>query len=371
MSKKASFLVFKDKLFLPSESFIERAYTGFNTLEPVFTGRVSGDIPINTEVLDLRVAYKSVLTSLQLKQLLNAPRSILDLIAPHKPKLIHAHFGRSGLYALPIAKALSIPLAVTYHGGDATKKKHYTNNPFKAYNRHYKMLLAEADLLLPVSDFIRDRVISLAADPQKVITHYNGVDPEKFTPGEKRKEIIFAGRMVEKKGLDVLAEAFTKYGPLPEGWVLRLFGDGPLRAKAETALKSAGVNARFEGWLPANEMPDVLKHAALVLIPSRTASTGDSEGLPMISMEAMMSGAAIIAAHHAGLPEAIDEGKTGYLFEEGGSAQFADLLEKLFAQDDPLEHCRALGKAGLKKAQKQFNVLTQSKALEEKLVGLL
>ena len=186
MTEPRYFLAYCDKLFTPSESFIPRGYSAFSRLKPVYIGHeLKGPVPEGAEVIELgplhgpggEAAFKQLGTiSAKLETTLKA----LDPVA------IHASFGKSGAYALPLARRLSLPLAVTYYGGDATKTANTKDSFIRVYNRRRAKLWKEADLILPCSAFIRDELIAKGAPPEKMIVHHNTADPSVFQPGEKR-----------------------------------------------------------------------------------------------------------------------------------------------------------------------------------------
>jgi glycosyltransferase involved in cell wall biosynthesis len=200
-----------------------------------------------------------------------------------------------------------------------------------------------------------------------MIVHYNGADPSRFMPGQKSKLILFAGRWVEKKGIDTLVAALTRLGPKLDGWRVRLIGDGPLKPKLEGQLRSSGVDVEMPGWVPADQMPRHFAEAMIHCVPSRRAATGDAEGLPTVCIEAMLSGCALAATSHAGIPECVKDGVTGLLSPEGDDAAFASRLEKLTGD---IEATLAMGAAGRALALRDFNLDLQSKRLQDLLLDV-
>lgn len=355
-------LSYSDKLFTPSESFIPRAYHAFETVKPLFIGHDrKGPTPPGFEALELG-AFHGGLGETGFKQLGLVGRELRETLAHFNPVAIHANFGKSGAYALPLARALKIPLIVTYHGGDATKTSNTKDSRLRVYNRRRQALWDEAALLLPVSDFIRRELLAKGAPDEKMVVQYNGVDPEKFTPGEKENVLLFAGRWMEKKGIETLIRALTKIDPeILKNWRIRLLGDGELKPKLLPLLEAAGVKAELPGWIPADEMPRHFEEAAIACVPSNRAASGDAEGLPMVCMEAMFAGCALAATAHAGIPECVVDGETGYLVEERDADALADRLTKLMS--DPAA-TRAMGEKGRARAMEKFNLNIQSKKLE-------
>ena len=358
-------LAYSDKLFTPSESFIPRGYRSFDRLEPVFIGHErKGPTPEPFRAFELG-DYHGLTGEAGFKQLGTISGRLDRLVKELAPVAIHASFGKSGAYALPLARAYNLPLVVTYYGGDATKTSNTKDSAVRVYNRRRAALWKEAALILPCSDFIRRELQAKGAPDEKMVVHHNTADPDRFSPGTKENIILFAGRWTEKKGIDTLIRALARLGPRLEGWRVRLLGDGDLKAELLPLLAEAGVEVELPGWIPADEMPRHFAEAAIACVPSQRAASGDAEGLPLVCIEAMLSGCALAATRHAGIPECVKDGETGYLVDEGDHEALADRLGRMI--DDP-EKTRAMGEAGRAFALSDFNLVTQSKRLEDHIL---
>ena len=367
MTAQRRFLAYCDKLFTPSESFIPRGYSAFSKLKPVYIGHeLKGPVPEGAEVIELGPLH-GLGGEAGFKQLGRISRRLEKTLRDLDPVAIHASFGKSGAYALPLAEKLNLPLAVTYYGGDATKTANTKNSLFRVYNRRRAQLWREADLILPCSRFIHDELASKGAPRGKMVVHHNTADPARFEPGEKRDLLVFAGRWTEKKGIDTLIAALARLGEELEGWTVRLIGDGDLKAPLVERLEQAGVQAELPGWVPADEMPAQWAEARIAVVPSKRAQSGDAEGLPLVCIEAMLSGCALAATRHAGIPECVKDGETGYLVDEGDDAALADRLARMLTDR---ERTARMGEAGRELALESFNLQTQSRKLEGYLMDL-
>lgn len=366
-------LAYSDKLFTPSESFIPRGYSAFERLRPVYIGHDrKGPGPEGAEVIELNRLH-GPLGEVGFKQFGVISARLETHLRALNPVAIHASFGKSGAYALPLAKRLNLPLAVTYYGGDATKTSNTKNSYIRVYNRRRAALWRDADLILPCSDFIRRELLGKGAPDDKMIVHHNTADPAVFQPGRKENLIVFAGRWSPKKGIDTLIQALTQLGDSLDGWTVRLCGNKP-EADRDTfeqdlhdTLSASGVKVELAGWVPADEMPKHWAAARIACIPSKRAPSGDAEGLPLVCIEAMLSGCALAATRHAGITECVKEGETGYLVDEGDANGLAEILKRMLADPDTTSN---MGEAGRAFALEHFNLQTQSRRLEEHLLGL-
>jgi colanic acid/amylovoran biosynthesis glycosyltransferase len=367
MSTQRRFLAYCDKLFTPSESFIPRGYSAFSKLKPVYIGHeLKGPVPEGAEVIELGPLHGAG-GEAAYKQLGTISAKLQNAMEEVEPVAIHASFGKSGAYALPLAERLNLPLAVTYYGGDATKTTNTKDSFVRVYNRRRAKLWREADLILPCSQFIHDELAGKGAPTDKMAVHHNTADPSRFEPGEKKDLLVFAGRWTEKKGIDTLIAALARLGEELNGWTIRLIGDGDLKEELVAKLQEAGVAAELPGWVPADEMPKHWAEARIAVVPSKRAKSGDAEGLPLVCIEAMLSGCALAATRHAGIPECVKDGETGYLVDEGDDAALADRLARMLSDRERTDR---MGEAGRAFAMESFNLQTQSRKLESYLIDL-
>src|SRR6266851_1613259 len=211
---RETLLVYRHCLAPLSEvGFLRRFYIGFEHLAPVWLGCHidAGGVMLTGD--PLRLGRGGPLGALD--RTLFRHCGILppapDLPAL-RPRLIHAHFGRGGALALPIARALKIPLVVTFHGADATKETHYRRRLVPhIYQRRLAALQREAALFVCVSEFVRERLLARGFPPDKLEIIHQGVEigdappPSPSSPADP--VVLFVGRLVEKKGVSDLIAA--------------------------------------------------------------------------------------------------------------------------------------------------------------------
>jgi colanic acid/amylovoran biosynthesis glycosyltransferase len=360
-------LVYRDRIVPRSEAhFLRRLYIGFERLKPVWVGRHRGDGLEDLGVEPLMLGRDGMLGAVDrnlFKHLGTLPPTP-DLRALN-PLLVHAHFGRGGALALPIARALGVPLVVTFHGGDATKDKHYQRRLVPTiYQQRTAALQRDAALFICVSDFIRDRLLARGFPADKLLVHHYGVE---FDDGEDMKRpnsagpyFLFAGRFVEKKGIPVLIEAMRRLDREGKNVQLMLIGDGPIAGELQCVAADLR-NVSFPGWLPNRELRGWMRGALAVCVPSVEAASGDAEGLPNVVIEAMAAGVPVVATHHAGIGEAVEHDRTGLLVPPGDATALTAALRRLVDNHDI---ARAMGEEARRVALDKFDAMTQSRRLE-------
>jgi glycosyltransferase involved in cell wall biosynthesis len=272
-----------------------------------------------------------------------------------RPALIHAHVGTDGLLVLPLARMLGVPLITSLRGYDVTRSDSALLRSGRLSWMRYalgkKQLQRGGALFLAVSDALRERAVARGYPEARTLTHYNGVDLDRFRPDLTPREpglVLHVGRLVEKKGTTVLIEAFAKIADAK----LIIIGDGPLRASLERQAREMGDRVRFLGALPSDEVTNWMRRASVLAAPSMTAADGDAEGLPNVVVEAAASGLPVVGTNHSGIPEAVDEGVTGFLVPEGDSGALAARLAELLGSESLR---RNMGIAARRLAERKFN----------------
>jgi glycosyltransferase involved in cell wall biosynthesis len=154
------------------------------------------------------------------------------------------------------------------------------------------------------------------------------------------KYIAYAGRFSVEKGIDILLEAARKSPELP----VSLAGDGPIMPQL---VAKAPENARFVGALHRAELAGFYRKARFLVVPSLCFESGS-----LVTAEAMSHGLPVIASRIGGLPEMVEDGVTGLLFEPGDAEDLAGKMKLLW---EGSRLCRKMGRAGREKAMRQYN----------------
>ena len=363
-------LVYRHRLIPLSEAaFVGRFYSGFERLSPVWLGyHLDKGASIVTDK-PLRIGRDGALGALDraLFRHLGVMPPAPDLRRV-KPRVIHALFGRGGAMALPLARALGVPLVVTFLGADATKEKHYQRRLIPpVYARRLAALQREAALFTCLSGFLRDTLVARGFPPEKIEVIHHGaaivdVPPEPLA--NRVPYLLFVGRFVEKKGVTYLLDAMRVLRMRGLATRLVLIGDGPLGPQLREQARDI-ADIEFLGWLPTPEIRRWMRSALALCVPSVTAADGDAEGLPTVVFEAMSEGTPVVGSRHAGIPEAVISGDTGLLVAEadteGLAASLAELIETPGLR-------QSLGAAASIAARERFDARRQSRRLEQALL---
>jgi len=285
----------------------------------------------------------------------------------HGPQVVHVHFGTCGPAGMALADKLQIPLVVTFHGQDATKRREEAVKSHRGREllRNKDRMIETAGAFIAVSDYIRQRLLEQGYPDEKIILHRNGIDLDFFSPrtNQPREPIVmFVGRFVEKKGIPYLIEAAQILRDQGTRFELVLIGGGPLEAELKEAAAEAGIPCRFEGFLHVREVRNWLEKASVVAVPSVVAANGDSEGLPTILLEAQAMAVPIVATRHSGIPEGVIDGATAEIIEERDTAALAEKLRSFLESPDMV---RAYGEAGRQFVSENFDIRTQAAGLED------
>lgn len=228
-----------------------------------------------------------------------------------KPAVIHAHWIIPG--GLIAKLAPWIPRVITTHGGDVYA---LNSNPLFAL----KKSIIKNSAVTTVNLEMRDQLISKGLVSDAAVIPM-GVKITNLNATKKPLQVIFVGRLVEKKGLEYLLQAIAGID-----CNLKIIGDGPLR---ESLQASAPANAEFLGQQPKNIVMQTIAESELMVIPSVVAKSGDREGLPVTLMEAAANKTAVIATDMSGINDVIIDGESGLLVAEKDVQGLKDAIQKV------------------------------------------
>ncbi len=206
--------------------------------------------------------------------------------------------------------------------------------------------LGLVDALVCVSEAAAE---TYRTDGRTVTVIENGIAPPRATRDatEVRTEfglpaetplVVMAARFTQQKGHALLLDALPRLVAAQPDVVVLLAGDGPLRREIEAAVAERGLSAQVRSLGYRDDVPDLIAAADLVVLPSAF------EGLPLVVLEAMAAGRAVVATRVAGTAEAVEDGVTGWLVPTGDAAALGDALGRALADSPARTRAAAAGR---------------------------
>ncbi len=178
-----------------------------------------------------------------------------------------------------------------------------------------------ADVLLPLTEFARDRFIAGGLPPEKLLVKPNFVadpGPRSIRPSEGAT-VLYVGRLSPEKGIETLLDAWRQAAL--DGLELVVVGDGPLQAAVRA---SAPPGVRLVGRLGSGEVRDLMLNARAIVFPSVCY-----EGQPMVLLEALAAGLPLVVSNVGGIPDTVNATKTAVVAEPGDRSGWAATLGAL------------------------------------------
>ena len=292
-------------------------------------------------------------------------RELRTFLKENRVEAILAEFGTRALAVYPLAREMGLPCFTYFRGADASKALGISNIPGA-----YAKMMPNLAGVFSVSQFLLDNLARHGVRHDNAHVIPTGVDVRRFSPGEKRSgSCLMVGRLIEKKAPLITLRAFLDATAEENGAHLDVIGDGPLLADAQALVAQAGAAGRvtFHGAQPHETVRERLATTEFFLQHSVTAKNGNTEGLPTVIQEAMACGCLTVSTRHAGIPEAIDEGETGWLVDEYDAQGFTDAIRSVFVAQGRAE----MSQKARQIAEKRFDNDALLKKLERLIVALV
>ncbi len=174
----------------------------------------------------------------------------------------------------------------------------------------------------------------------------NAMTPSPVPTLEGPLRLLFVGRLVHQKGLDILLRALAKIKD--DDWTLTIAGEGPLKEELTSASRALGLAERitFRGWLGRDQLPEVYEQADVFVLPSR------DEGMPNAMLEAMSAGLPVVGSKVAGLDEVVIDGDCGVLVPPENTEALSEALHSVISDRDK---AFMLGQAARKRVEAHYS----------------
>ncbi len=271
-----------------------------------------------------------------------------------KGQLVHIHMAEYGSVLrkgmiITLAALFRIPVILHLHGGRFPK--HYENaGPLSRWA--IRQMFAMTSEIVVLGEYWRNWVVNtFGTAARRVTLLHNAVPGPEMVPARVDTgpvRLLFLGRLIKLKGVDVLLDALASDACRGKSWQLTIAGDGDLETYQNQA-KALGLEdrVRFTGWLDQDGCRRELFKAQVLVQPSMF------EGLPMSVLEAMANGLTIVATPVGSVGDAIADGETGLLVPPGDRAALAEALARVI--DGP-DLRRQLGQGARTRFERQFDI---------------
>jgi glycosyltransferase involved in cell wall biosynthesis len=307
------------------------------------------------------------------------PRGVSRLrreLRAHSADVVHTHLFGANVVGRTAARLSGVPVVSTLHDADYEVITREGNPGLTRWKHGVLRLVDEATLraaraeIVAVSRYVADSARRhLHARPERTTVIHNGIDTTVFRPGtpEERSRaraemgasaddfvVLSVARMTPQKGHAVLLEAFAGL-PVSSPTRAVFAGDGGLRPALEARAREMGVADRVRFLGVRSDVPDLMRGADVVVLPSI------HEGFGLVLAEAMASGLPVVASDTGPVPEIVEHERTGLLFPPGDAPALSAALVRML--DNGPERA-AMGVRGRERAVAEFSFDTMIGRLE-------
>jgi glycosyltransferase involved in cell wall biosynthesis len=297
------------------------------------------------------------------KDFFSLEKRIETVLKEHNIGIVLAQYGPTGVAMMPICKKLDLPLVVHFHGLDASRF-----DILSKYEKSYKEMFAFVKAVIVVSRAMAEKITELGCPPEKIKLNYYGVNDLFFKsiPSYASNNFIAAGRFVEKKGPEFTIRAFSKVVQQFPQAKLFMIGNGPLLEICRKLARDLSMEKSifFPGVVRHDLMAGYMEKSLAFVQHSMTASNGDSEGTPVAILEASAAALPVISTVHAGIPDVVIDGITGFLVKEKDIDGMSLAMLKILADKNLAAE---MGKSGRQRILSGFTMSNYCSVLKKVL----
>lgn len=280
--------------------------------------------------------------------------SLRTAVAAFRPQVLHVQcFGPNGAYATALARSTGVPLVITLQGETLMDDADIFDTS-RVLRASLRRGLRHAAAVTGCSGFtLADAETRFGLDPGRGQVIFNGVSrstpdeggehPARYSPVADRPDrpyVLALGRVVEKKGFDLLLGAFAAMDTGRTAADLVIAGEGAARSDLQRRAEELGLadQVHFPGRLSRDEVSSAMAGATVFVMPSRLEPFG------IVVLEAWRAGVAVMATNRGGPPEFVRDGLDGVLVDPFDTAGFAATLEGLLLEPDRRRAIAASGR---------------------------
>jgi colanic acid/amylovoran biosynthesis glycosyltransferase len=278
-------------------------------------------------------------------------------------KHLHAHYAtHPALAAYVIHQLTGLPYSITAHAHDIYVERPMLEEKIRA-----------ASFVVAISEYNKRLLGELygSAAAEKTIVIHCGIDPAVFQPRPIKERsgpftIVCVASLQDYKGHPYLVDACAELKAQGLDFRCLCIGEGEDRPQIDAQIARHGLQdyVQLLGQQPRNRVSELLAQADVMVLPSVVTPSGKKEGIPVALMEALATELPVVATAISGIPELIEDGKTGLLAPQRDSHALAVALRRLYHEP---ELGKQFAAAGREKVLREFNLHTNTAALSSLL----
>lgn len=293
------------------------------------------------------ISIKNMVRELSFKKDIACYFELKKVVSDWRPDIVHAHSSKAGVLGRYVAKSLDIPCIFTAHGWAFTEGVSKIKRIIYCWVERFFSKFSSK--IITVSDYDRELALrSGVGSSDLLVTIHNGMPPTKVVSLSERRggrvKLIMVARLEAPKDHAFLLKALALLPP-DKDWSVDFIGDGPNMPNLKKIVDNLDLSKRVSFLGACSDVAQRLADADIFCLLSNW------EGLPLTILEAMRAGLPVIASSVGGVPEAVDNLKTGFLVESGN---ISSLVQSLITLIDSEKLRSEMGKAGLDKFESSF-----------------
>ncbi|MFA5905018.1 MAG: glycosyltransferase family 4 protein [Desulfobacula sp.] len=346
-----------------------------------FPSELAGFFPEDMKTDSLSLGFGAFRTLREIIYSTESKKCLGQLLGEMTPDVVHAHniYGRLTTSTLDLLNSRNIPIVMTLHDYklicpsyklmcngrvcEACKGKKFFSAIWNKchknsriasavyafeswFNDFFKKYEKNVDFFIAPSRFLKSKLFEFGIPDEKIVYIPNYIPVQNLIPTYTSENyLVYIGRLSAEKGISTLIRAFRS---LKEGHTrLMVVGDGPMREPLE-ALAGDDGRIQFTGFLSGRELADITRNARAVVVPSEWY-----ENAPISILEAFAFGKPVIGGRIGGIPEMVEDGRNGLLFESGNADDLFDKLNLFLSYSS--KGIMEMGQAARKKAEAEYN----------------
>lgn len=244
--------------------------------------------------------------------------------------VIHVHWPfPHGIWGWAAGKASGTPMVLTFHGAELllAKKFFFINTFIKHAIKHCKGIICNSTFTAAQVSKLTDKTVNII--PFGVTVNIKEKNQDKSS---SVRNILFAGRIIERKGLEYLIRSISLMDGRTKTPVhLNIVGEGNVKEVLQLLTTQLNLDDKitFHGFVPNAQLEDMYSRAELFVLPAIVDDRGDTEGLGVVLVEALSYQIPVVASRVGGIPDVIIDDETGVLVQEKAPEAIANAIQEL------------------------------------------